>query len=516
MIARPIPVVPVKPDLKDSVRMAVVEIERFLAMFYGADAIHQTQASEAIAGQWLSRLEGFHDEDDFLHLVRDFLSYLSSSGERSRVSDQLAYYFSGFLPSYGAACIFVDMIADGLAWPEIRAFMHRQAYGNAREYIETFNWTGGEQKAKAEVAAWTAILKTQDGKLRAASSGAILLAQAQPAPDMPITDFPANDPFFPKPQPQLRLVPTPQATPVAGGAAAEGTAVTEGGLGEWLAGISGPVLLAVVLAVWPTSLNDGEDEALRKMRAEYERKKQLPIPDVQARTDAQTDATNNECKAQIERNQKSGAVCENDGYELMEKTLTYTRLVDPPRGRGLDGLFEKQIPINEPNPMPVSVETPKPGKLVFIPTDRKPPRPEYAYGKPGATATYPKFVVFEAKHISKSFEPDDTEGIKKEVKRRLGETCDGTQMSVPWTERRIPHALNRESSGLTIEEINKKTEDIRADRYARWIFVCLPGPLGTAWSSRLYVFIDVIEAGINLEKKPADPASAKPGSSNGY
>jgi hypothetical protein len=516
MIARAIPVMPVKPDLKDSVRMAVAEIERFLAMFHGAAAIRQTQASEAIAGQWLSRLKGFHDDDDFLHLVRDFLSYLSSGGERSRVSDQLAYYFSGFLPSYGTACIFVDMVADGQTWPEVRAFMHRQAYGNARAHVETFDWVGGEKKAKAEVAAWTAILKTQDVKLRAASGGAILLAQAQPAPDTPITDFPANDPFFPRPQPQLRLVPPMEVPPVAGSAAAEGAAVAEGGLSEWLAGIGGPVLLAVVLALQPTSLNDGEDEALRKMRAEYERRKQLPIPDVQSQTDAQTDTTNNACKAQIERNQKNGAVCENDGYELMEKALVYTRLVDPPKGRGLDGLFEKQMPFNEPNPMPVSIETPKPGKLVFIPTDRKPPRPEYAYGKPGATATYPRFVVFEAKHISKSFEPDDTEGIKKEVKRRLGETCDGTQVSVPWTERRIPHALSRESSGRTIEEINKKAEDIRADRYARWIFACSPGPLGTARSSRLYVFIDVVEAGMNLEKKPADPASAKPGSGNGY
>ncbi|MGD7180894.1 hypothetical protein ACQCRY_26385, partial [Ralstonia pseudosolanacearum] len=171
MIARTIPITQVKPDLKDSLRMAVAEIERFLAMFYPAEAIDQTHAAKAIAGQWLSRVKGFHEDDDFLHLVRDFLSYVLSGGEHSRISDQLAYYFSGFMPSYGSACTLLGMVADGLPWSEVQAFMHSQSYGNAREYIETFDWAGGRKRADAEVNAWLAILREQDPRLQTAMTG---------------------------------------------------------------------------------------------------------------------------------------------------------------------------------------------------------------------------------------------------------------------------------------------------------------------------------------------------------
>lgn len=325
MIARTIPITQVKPDLNDSLRMAVAEIERFLAMFYPTEAINQTHAAKAIAGQWLSRIKGFHKDDDFLHLVRDFLSYTLSGGERSRISDQLAYYFSGFMPSYGAACVLMDMVADRQPWSEVQAFMHNQSYGNARQYVETFDWAGGQKKAQAEIDAWRAILREQDGKLQTATYGEpILLAQAQPKPmpNGPMTDVPANDPYMPKPRPPLRVVPPSGAAAAGEGAAAEG-AIARGaarGLGVLLAEYSAIALFTVVSVVMPSNAfqKNTEDEDMRRIHAEYERQRKLAIPDTKQQADAVTDTANNECKAQIKDNQKNGAVCEEDGYVLME------------------------------------------------------------------------------------------------------------------------------------------------------------------------------------------------------
>lgn len=259
---------------------------------------------------------------------------------------------------------------------------------------------------------------------------------------------------------------------------------------------------------------------MRKMHEEYARQQKLVIRDTQQKAEAEADRTNSECKAQIKENQKNGAVCENDGYVLMESALQYKRLVNPPKGRGLDGLFEKMPAFDQPAPMPDTVTAPKPGKLVFIPPEKRPPQPEYAYvrPKPGAKIepTYPKFVVFEAKHISKRFEPEDTDKIKKEARRRLGETCDGTQMSVLWTEERIPQALGRDDSLIRGRQAqNDKREEIDEHGYARWIFVCLPGPAGDAKSSKLFVFIDVVESKMNLEKAPS-PTSSHPSGENGF
>lgn len=510
MIARTIPITQVKPDLKDSLRMAVAEIERFLAMFYPAEAINQTHAAKAIAGQWLSRIKGFHEDDDFLHLVRDFLSYVLSGGEHSRISDQLAYYFSGFMPSYGTACILLGMVADGLPWSEVQAFMHSQSYGNARQYIETYDWAGGRKRADAEVNAWMAVLREQDTRLQTAMAGEpVLLAFAPPTPtpNGPITDVPVRGPYVPAPRPPVPVVPpeTPPTLPEA-----------------QMARRLKPLLIRIVkvpsLPLWPLVLllvpanvfnKNTEDEDLRKMREKYAREQKLPIRDTQQKADATTDTTNNECKAQIEENKKNGAVCENDGYVLMESALNYKRLVNPPKGKGLDGLFEKLPAFDQPAPMPDTVTVPKPGKLLFIPAEKKPPLPVYDYvpaDDEPAKPTYPKFVVFEAKHISENFAPDDTEGIKKATKKRLGCTRDGAQMSEVWTERRIPQALNREQPKDFIWK-DKTYKRIQKAQYARWIFVCLPGSVSGGKQEKLYVFIDVVEAVMDLEKIPPKSGS---------
>lgn len=450
--------------------------------------------------------------------MRDFLSYVLSGGGRSRISDQLAYYFSGFMPSYGAACTFLSMAADGQPWSEVQAFMHSQSYGNARQYVESFDWAGGQKKAQAEIDAWKAILKTQDSQLHTATYGEpILLAQAMPQPNGPMTDLPANDPYMPRPRPPLRIVPPPEVPPGAGGGAAR---MAGRGLVAVLAEGGAVVLLAVVLVLIPSNAfqKNTEDEDLRRMRAEYEKKRQLPIPDTAPQGDAVTDTANNACKAQIEDNQKNGAVCESDGYVLMESALKYKRLVNPPKGKGLDGLFEKLPAFDQPAPMPTAVTLPRPGKLVFIPTDKKPPQPEYDYVatklRKLAAPTYPKFVVFEAKHISRTFDPADSEGIKKAAKNRLGCTQDGTQMGTKWTERRIPQALRRKDSGLTVDQQKTKLDEIGIHRYARWLFACLPGPVGAGQPTKLYVFIDVLATGINLDNNTPPTGAPSPAGGN--
>ncbi|MDR5808434.1 hypothetical protein [Caballeronia sp. LZ019] len=302
--------------------------------------------------------------------------------------------------------------------------------------------------------------------------------------------------MFPKPPPQLEVVR-------GGGAAAEAAAGR--GLATLALEIGTMTLLAVVLIAIPGNAFEehSEEEEMRRIQAKYAPQGKLPIPDTQSQTQAQTNATNNECKAQAELRKQNGEVCENDGYTIMEDTMKYRRLIDPPKGRGLDGLFEKVPPMNLPQPLPDTVVKPKPGTLMFIPKDKAPPSPAYAFtaAATGSSigATYPKFVVFEAKNMEQRVNTDNVESVKKAAKRRLGETCDGTQMSEPWTEERIPQALKRDSRMSPGDQARKRTE-IGIERYARWIFVCLPGPFGGE-PSKVFVFIDVVEANLDIDPK---------------
>ncbi|MXN76867.1 hypothetical protein GR157_19270 [Burkholderia sp. 4701] len=483
MIARVLPITQVKPDLKDSVRMAVAEIERFLAMFHPIDTIRKQQSALAIAGQWLSRVKGFHDDDDFLYIVRDFLSWVLSGGERSLASDQLSFFFSGFMPSYGTARTFLDIVNDEGTWLDVRAFMHSQAYGNAKRYVETFDWSSGRQKAQTEAQAWMDVIKEEDRKLSAAPT---LLAFV--APD--------NSPWLNKPP--VTDVPNPVLP------AAESEA---SGLARLLVRVPlMPIIVGIELLTYSPNAGDpDEGKKLRERQAAYAKQKKLAIPEPQVKTATKVDTVTNECKAQIEKNQKNGAKCENDGYTLMERALHYKRLIDPPKGKGLDGLFEKQGDMSAPNPMPQIVSEPPPGgKLVFIPEAMRPPKPQYKTLNPEATdsVAYPLFVVFEAKHISKGFASDDTEGIKNEVRRRLGETCDGTQMNPDWITSRVPRALNRnvKAGRMTGEEKDIKLQQINESSYVSWVFVCLSGAAGS--SSKIFVLIDIDASGMKLNRSP--------------
>jgi hypothetical protein len=55
----------------------------------------------------------------------------------------------------------------------------------------------------------------------------------------------------------------------------------------------------------------------------------------------------------------------------------------------------------------------------------------------------------------------------------LGETCDGTQMSEPLSERRIPQALKRnvKSGATTSSESKAKSRTIKDSGYVRWTFI---------------------------------------------
>lgn len=512
MTSKTIPITSVKTGLSDAIRMAVAAIDDFLGRYYPAQLRAQTQAAKIIAGHWLSRVQGFHSDDDFLHLTRDVLLYVQSGGHRSRISDQLAYFFSGFVPTYGAACAMLEMLGNNQPWADVQAFMHSQSYGNARAYVENFNWAGGQKTATAELQAWVDVLKRQAAQLdeaKAMQLSAGTAAGALPAYAPPATpSFPpaANDPIVPRSAPSLRVVPPGEPVPV--------------GLGARLLPLLADaviILAEIAIVVMPGNIGqkDTEGEWLRK-RDEAAKNKKILVQDVKEQVIAAVNDTNNECKPQREVNQANGAKCENDGYVIMEEALKYKRLVDPPKGRGLDGLFEKLAPDNAPWPFPEAVVVPQPGKLVFIPEEAEPPKVRYDFiGKPPRTI-YPRFVVFEAKNVAKEHDDDDTDNIKKETKNRLKNTCDGRQMSVPWTEKRIPQALERQSPGAKNKPSRTAKEvQIKDGGYARWIFVCLPGPVGS--NTKLYVLIDVVASGMDLESKTPVPRKPnKPTPDAGY
>jgi len=496
--ARTIPIVQVKPKLGDAVRMAVAEIARFLGMFYPPEAVARTRSAEAIAGQWLSRIKGFHADDDFLHLTRDFLAFALASGaggdaKRTQASDQLAYYFSGFMPSYGAACTLLAMAAEKQPWSHLQAFMHGLSYGNARQYVDGFDWGGGQKKAQAETDAWRGILQRQANELDIASNG---LDSWASEPPIVLAFAPDGDPLVPRSDvpPQYRTPPKPPTLPMEPAPPLRAPNPAPG-LGATLLRYPWAILLLPLMLSGDTPQPKEETE-------------RIVVPLDKTAADAAVNTTNNDCKPQSEENKKNGTECEEDGYVLMEQALQYARLVDPPKGRGLDGLFEKTPPLDQPDPMPATVEIPKPGKLVFIPPADKPPQARYDFtGKP-PVRTYPRFVVFEAKHIARGFDANDTEGIKKETGKRLKNTCDGRQMGVTWTENRIPQALERQHPSAKNRGLREgKRIEIQIARYARWIFVCLPGPIES--NTKLYVFIDVVAAGIDLDSTAPKPRAGK-------
>ncbi|SUD94436.1 Uncharacterized protein conserved in bacteria [Ralstonia mannitolilytica] len=170
---------------------------------------------------------------------------------------------------------------DGLPWSEVQAFMHSQSYGNAREYIETFDWASGRKRADAEVDAWLAILREQDTRLQTAMTGEpVLLAFAPPSatPNGPVTDVPARGPL-PAPRP-----PVPVASPEP-----------EAQMARRLA----PSLIRIAkvpsISLWPLLLllvpanalrKNTEDEDMRKLHEQYARQQKLVVRDTQQKAEA--------------------------------------------------------------------------------------------------------------------------------------------------------------------------------------------------------------------------------------
>ena len=493
---RVISIIPVETSSTDAIRMAVREVGQFLGLFYPAALIAQHEVAEKITGQWLSRIQAFHNGDDFLQLVRDYLQSILSGGERSKTSDSLAYYFSGFMPTYGASCTLIDMVYDGREWSEIKAFMHHIGYGDARKYIEDFDYKGAQTKIKSEHKAWLDILKQQDTALHLAQNGPPVQLAFAPSPSyLPtMTDVPLEPVTMPK------------------------TAAAPSRLASMARIALSPAMIGLLLLTIPGNAmqEDTEQQELDRMAQREtrrkklaEEKKKLIILEVTQANTATSNTTNNRCTDQVDQNKKNGAECENDGYGIMEKSLLYKRLIDPPKGKGLDGLFEKpEQEKNKPSPFPALVTQPKAGKIIFIPAEATPPNIKYAWDKQFPFPAYPRFVVFEAKNIAKHFDEKDTEGITKEAKNRLKNTCDGQQMGTKWTEKRIPSALKKDKSKNKKEQ-KDRMDDIRESGYARWVFICLPGPLGNTAVTKTYIFIDIDASGVDLNSlKPKERKSS--------
>lgn len=493
-----IPIQPIDTDAHAAVRMGVGEIHRFLTLFYPAVLIDQHQSSQAIAGQWLARIPRFHADDDFLHIVRDFLSHILSQGEPSIASDRLIYFFSGYMPSYGAAAVLLDMAHDRRPWSEIQAFMHGLGYGDAQQHIENFDWKSGQQKAESELRAWYKILTDQDEILSSTNSTSPTAtggAAAGMAGSTAILRHGGMTASLPRsmPMPNIQL-PSVGSTARLGQAAARALSRV---IGFAARSPKHPLLLILV----PTPIADGTLDAARQ--------RELAIYRDTLANPAIVDTTNNTCTPQIQENQRNGTQCENDGYDIMEGALGYQRLANPPRGRGLDGLFEKKAPLDSPNPMPDAIDSPA-GKLLFIPPDQRPPAIHFDYVQSEGGPTYPKYVVFEAKHISKTFDPSDTDGISKEAKRRLRNTCDGRQMGNNWTVPRIPQALER--NPISDIDFNEKVGQILRSDYALWVFACFPGASDGSIRSKLYTFIDTQLTNMKLDETPPRPSKSNPSS----
>ncbi|HTR06335.1 MAG TPA: hypothetical protein VMJ11_06690, partial [Paraburkholderia sp.] len=123
----------------------------------------------------------------------------------------------------------------------------------------------------------------------------------------------------------------------------------------------------------------------------------------------------------------------------------------------------------------------------------------------------------EAKNIDQSFKSGDDEGIKKAAQRSLGETQkDGTQMSERWIDRRATWAMSRnvKNGDMTRDDADRKASEMDDEGYARWIFACLPGPTGS--QSKLFVFLDIDEAGLNIEPPPKPAQAPQQTQDNGY
>ena len=500
----------INPDSsqREALQTALRAISGLLAADYDPQFIDRQQAAQSILGQWLSLMPGREAEHwrDVEQFAQDLVLQIQIGAHRTLVSDSLCLFLGGIMPSYSRAKVLAGMLADLRPAREVEGYFHSMGYGSVKAFIEA-RGPGSKALAQSKLKALLNVFQQEDRRLHAIAmqDNTVLLAQALPQP-LPPTRFdvpPANDPAMPRNAPNLRLIP--------GGA---GEALGAGRLATLIA-LPPEIIVGAIFTLVPSSIDaDGNDEEWLKERAEQEAKdQQIVIAATQTLTEAASNASNSECQPQIKDNQKNGAKCENDGYTLMEEVLKYQRLADPPKGKGLDGLFEKRPPLMSPDPMPefvqllVGTETKlAPGFLIFIPQTHRPPKPSYDYASKVKGSVYPKFVVFEAKNIDKTFDRQRPADIQDEARRRLGNTCDGVQMTTKWTEDRIPRALGR-STSLSEKEKKDKLGDITEYEYARWIFCCLSGAVGS--SKKLYVLIDVVASGMEKKIDTVEPRVRK-------
>ena len=128
------------------------------------------------------------------------------------------------------------------------------------------------------------------------------------------------------------------------------------------------ILIATTLLQMAADREAIENAKERKLRAKEDKEVgEILIRLAETESSTQADSTTNVCQSQNATNRKNGIQCEEDGYVLMEWHLKFKRLSDPPKARGLDGLFEKLPPMNLPLSRELRVDMPLPGRLRFVP-----------------------------------------------------------------------------------------------------------------------------------------------------
>ena len=472
-------------------------IEAELGRYYTIEFLREQRSAEAVLGRWISLMPGREPDDarDIEQFVQDLLLVLQT-GVRSFLSDALSLFLGGIMPTYLRAKTLAGMLADGVSPEDVEGYFHSMAYGSVQRFIKAQS-PQFKSRVQKKLTDLIQVMIDEIDHLEAEVTRRSSLAFVPPVLDPKLLQPPATTPPVAPQIPPMERVGQVVRAPVV-----------------WRALLSGLPRLGVLLTLVLIPANAGQETpeyklelqrnrefAQARARANAELGEKIVIVLLETSEVASSNTTNNQCQQQVETNRKNGAQCEEEGYGIMERNLSYKRLVSPPAGRGLDGLFEKLSPLDSPNPFPEAVGLPSPGRLVFVPPDKKPLHTDYEVANPTKSEVYPKFVVFEAKHVSKSFKEDDHDGIAKETKRRLKNTCDGRQMGEKWTEERIPQALERESPGVSNKHYRRGKEKEIADAgYARWIFVCLPGAVGD--SGKLYVLIDVVVSGMDLESTP--------------
>ena len=487
----------------EALATAIRAVENLLQAGYSIEDIREHQSAEVIVGYWLSMMPGLEPDDsrDIEQFAQDLVLLLRNA-EGNLQLNAITLFLGGIMPTYLKARTLAQMVADGASARNIEAYFHSMAYGSVERFLQK-QASGAQAAAREALARLIKVVEDETTELdrRIYQRSAIAFAPPEVGPSSLLQE-PAVRPAVPMSQ------------PVAPGTPAPGNAWRGTGLRTLSRGIAERVPQVVVTLLVAEGLQKAHE---REMRANEKERRlrskenkviaQIVIALQRTETTAEANSTVNECQAQITENRANGERCEEDGYHLMERSLKFKRLADPPKGRGLDGLFEKLRPYNLPTSGQITRDLAPPDRIRFVPDSATPPSLIYDLVGPNKDHVYPRFVVFEAKDHSKSVDESD-DALCKAGENRLGSTQTGTQLGVKWTEERIPQTMKRRDSKVPRQDRAEKFDEIRQYRYARWLFMCLRGQES---EGKLFVFVDIESSGIagRIDSKPPKPRPSK-------